>query len=255
MRLYENPFYYDIGFSFRDIRKEVDFFEQCIDKFSKIKVKKVLDIGCGPSPYLIEMGKRGYSFTGLDKSREMLEYSLKKADKAGIKIKVIHADMRNFESMEKFDFAFCMLGSIHVESSEDFLSHLTSLSNCLKMGGLYLIDASIAFDWPQLGNGVGEKWAVLKEGLIVNVTCEEIVLNKVEQKILERITVKVIEDGKTKVLQEETISKVIFPQEFLELVNKNGKFEFVGWYNNFDLDQPLERATKIDRPITLLRRK
>lgn len=255
MRLYENPFYYDIAFSFRDVRKEVDFFEQCINKFSKIDVKKVLEIGCGPSPYLIELGKRGYSFTGLDKSKEMLEYSLEKAHKAGIKMKVIHADMRNFRSMEKFDFAFCMLGSIHVESNEDFLSHLTSLSNCIKKGGLYLIDAAIAFDWPQLGNGRGEKWTVLKEGLTVDVTYEEIILNKVEQKTLERITVKVIEDGKTKVFQEETISKVIFPQEFLELVNKNGKFEFVGWYNNFDLEQPLERATKFKRPITLLRRK
>jgi len=255
MRLYENPFYYDIAFSFRDIRKEVDFFEQCIDKFSKIKVKKVLDIGCGPSPYLIELSKRGYSFTGLDKSREMLEYSLKKADKAGIKTKVIYADMRNFRSVEKFDFAFCMLGSIHVESNEDFLSHLISLSSCLKKGGLYLIDAFIAFDWPQLDNSPPLKWTVLKEGLTVDVTWEEIVLNRVEQKTLERITVKVIEDGKTKVFQEETISKIIFPQEFLELVDKNGKFEFIGWYNNFDLDQPLERATKINRPITLLRRK
>lgn len=252
MSLYENPFYYDIAFSFRDVRKEVDFFEQCINKFSKIKVKKVLEIGCGPSPYLIELGKRGYSFTGLDKSRAMLKYSLEKAHKAGIKLEIIHADMRNFRSMEKFDFAFCMLGSIHVESNEDFLSHLTSMSNCLKKGGLYLIDACCRFNWLRVE---GENWTVIKEGLTVNVTYEENVLNMVEQKSLERITVEVIEDGKTKVFQEETIFKVIFPQEFLELVNKNGKFEFVGWYNNFDLDQPLERATKFNRPITLLRRK
>jgi len=252
MRLYENPFYYDIAFSFRDIRKEVDFFEQCIDKFSEIKVKKVLEIGCGTSPYLIELSKRGYSFTGLDKSKEMLEYSLEKVHKAGIKMKIIHADMRNFTSMEKFDFAFCMLGSIHVESNKDFLSHLTSMSNCLKKGGLYLIDACCRFNWLRVG---GENWTVMKEGLTVNVTYEENVLNMVEQKTLERITVEVIENGKTKILKEETVSKVIFPQEFLELVDKNGKFEFVGWYNNFDLDQPLERATKMNRPTTLLRRK
>jgi len=252
MRLYENPFYYDIAFSFRDIGKEVDFFEQCIGKFSKIKVKKVLEIGCGPSPYLIELDKRGYSFTGLDKSKEMLEYSLKKAHKAGIKMKIIHADMRKFTSMEKFDFAFCMLGSIHAESNEDFLSHLISMSNCLKKGSLYLIDACCRFNWLRVG---GENWTVMKEGLTVNVTYEENVLNMVEQKTLERITVEVIENGKTKVLQEETTFKVIFPQEFLELVNKNGKFEFLGWYNNFDLNQTLESATKINRPITLLRRK
>lgn len=27
--LYDNPFYYEVAFSFRDIRKEADFFELC----------------------------------------------------------------------------------------------------------------------------------------------------------------------------------------------------------------------------------
>lgn len=44
MSLYEKPYYYDVAFSFRDIRKEVGFFEQCIRKFSKIKVEKVLGV-------------------------------------------------------------------------------------------------------------------------------------------------------------------------------------------------------------------
>jgi len=42
--LYDSPFYYDIAFGFRDISKEVDFFEECIRRFSKIKANKVLDI-------------------------------------------------------------------------------------------------------------------------------------------------------------------------------------------------------------------
>jgi hypothetical protein len=51
------------------------------------------------------------------------------------------------------------------------------------------------------------------------------------------------------------VGKMIFPQEFLELVEKNGKFEFLGWYNSFNLAESLEKAKKINRPITLLRRK
>lgn len=252
MSLYENPYYYDLAFSYRDIRREVDFFEECIKKFSKIKVKKVLDIGCGPSPYLLELAKRGYAFTGLDKSKEMLEYSVKKAEKAGIKIKTIHADMRNFRCDEQFDFAFCMLGSIAMESNEDFLSHLAAVSNCLNEGGLYLIDAVANFNWTQLGR---ESWTILKNGLTINVTWEEIPVNLVEQKVLERCIVKVVEPNKTKVLKEETILKVIFPQEFLELIKRNKQFEFLGWYNNFNLTLPLEKETRFSRPITILRRK
>jgi len=250
--LYDNAFYYDVAFGFRDIRREVDFFELCIKKFSKIEVKKVLDIGCGPSPYMLELLKRGYSFTGLDLSKAMLDYSLEKAKKAGTKIKTIHADMRNFKAKEKFDFAFVMLGSIEIESNSDFLSHLGSVAGCLKSGGLYLVDAAIEFDWTRLG---GESWTIIKDGMTVNVSYGAVPLSYVEQKIIEKITVEVIKNGKTRVLKLEKTGKLLFPQEFLELVEKTGNFEFVGWYNNFDLTQPLEKATKFNRPMTILRRK
>ncbi|MGQ9538522.1 MAG: class I SAM-dependent methyltransferase [Candidatus Bathycorpusculaceae bacterium] len=105
--VYANPYYYDVAFGFRDIVREVDFFERCIQKFSKVRVRKVLDIGCGPSPYMLELVKRGYAFTGLDISKPMLEYSLGKARKAGVEIRVIHADMRKFRVKGKF--RFCLL--------------------------------------------------------------------------------------------------------------------------------------------------
>ncbi len=250
--VYDNPFYYDIAFSFRDISKEVDFFEQCIRKFYKVKVKKVLDIGCGPSPYMLELAKRGYAFTGLDLSKPMLEYSLEKARKVGVKIKTIHADMRNFKIRGKFDFAFCMLGSIEVESNKEFLSHLDSVAKCLKSGGIYLIDAAVQFDWTRIGS---ENWTVIKDELIVNVSWSATPINHVEQKEIERITIEVIEGRGTKIFRTEKTGKIIFPQEFLGLVEKNGKFEFIGWFNNFDLTQPLEKAMKFNRPMTVLRRK
>ncbi|MDH5481285.1 MAG: class I SAM-dependent methyltransferase [Candidatus Bathyarchaeota archaeon] len=252
LEVYASPFYYEVAFSFRDIKIEVDFFEQCIRNISRTRVKKIIDIGCGPSPYMFELVKRGYAFTGLDISKAMLNYSLEKARKAGIRIKTILADMRNFRSKEKFDFAFCMLGSIEVESNKDFLSHLDSVAGCLKGGGLYLIDASIQFDWTKLSP---QNWTIIKNGLTINVTWEAVPISHVGQKIIERLLLEVIEGEKGKTLKMENVGKIIFPQEFLELVEKQGKFEFVGWYNNFDLTQPLEKAASFNRPTTLLRKK
>jgi SAM-dependent methyltransferase len=250
--VYENPFYYDVAFGFRDIAKEVDFFEECIRRFSKIRVKRVIDIGCGTSPYMLELVKRSYFFTGLDISKAMLNYSLEMAKKAGIEIGVIHADMRNFRVKKKFDFAFCMLGSLGVETNDELLNHLDSVAACLNQGGLYLIDGGIQFDWTKLGR---ESWTVMKDELIINVDWSVTPVNYVEQKVVEKITLEVIEGCKKKVLRNERVCKLIFPQEFLELLGKNGKFEFLGWFNNFDLEQPLEKAEKFNRPITLLRRK
>ena len=250
--LYDNPFYYEIAFSFRDISKEVDFFEQCIKKFSKIKVKKVIEIGCGPSPYMLDLSNRGYAYVGLDLSKAMLNYSLEKARKAGIQIRTVHADMRNFKMKEKVDFAFCMLGSIAIESNRDLHSHLDSVSRCLRSGGLYLIDATIQFDWAKLTDQ--SNWTIMKNGLTVNVTWEGKPVNFVEQKINHKLSIQVIGDGKTKFLKTESIDKIIFPQEFLELVEKNGRFKIMGWYNNFHLTEPLDKASEIGRPVTLLRR-
>jgi SAM-dependent methyltransferase len=251
--LYDNPYYYELAFSFRDIAKEVDFFERCIKKFSKISVKEILDVACGPSPYMPELAKRRYTFTGLDLSEAMLKYSMEKAKKAGIKAKMIHADMRTFQTGEEFDFVFCMLGSIAVESADEFLSHLDSVANCLRNGGIYLIDGSVNFDWTGLGS---QSWTIIKDDLTVNISWEPVLADFAQQKIIDKCTVEVIEEGReTKVLRTERMDKVIFPQEFLGLVERNGKFEFVGWFNNFSLEEPMENAKKINRPVTLLRRK
>ena len=76
-----------------------------------------------------------------------------------------------------------------------------------------------------------------------------------EQRTVERIILEVIEERKVKVFKTEKVGKLIFPQEFLELLDRNGKFEFIGWFNNYDLEQPLEKAEKFNRPTTLLRRR
>jgi len=76
--VYNNPKYYEIAFSYRDIAAEVDVFEQVIKLFSHIPVSKVFEIGCGPAPHLEEITRRGYQYTGLDLNPAMLEYSRNK---------------------------------------------------------------------------------------------------------------------------------------------------------------------------------
>ena len=73
MDVYKHPLYFEIAFSFRDISQEVDFFEAAIKKFSRRKVRKVLELASGTSPYLEEWHKRGYQYLGLDVSPNMLE--------------------------------------------------------------------------------------------------------------------------------------------------------------------------------------
>ena len=101
--LYDEPKYYEIAFSFRDIPFEVDLFEECFKRFSKISVKSLLELGCGNSPHMKELVKRGYEYTGVDLNEAMLEYSREKADKIEGKIDLCKADMVNFSLDTPFD--------------------------------------------------------------------------------------------------------------------------------------------------------
>ena len=132
MEIYAHPLYYEIAFGFIDPKEQVDHFEKIIKRFSRIKVRRCLDIACGPSLQLRELSKRGYETIGLDLYPEMLKYLREKAREEGLKIETVQADMYDFRLRKKVDFAFIMMGSLDAESNEKFLSHLDSVAASLK---------------------------------------------------------------------------------------------------------------------------
>ncbi len=87
----------------------------------------------------------------------------------------------------------------------------------------------------------------------VNVTLRNI--DPVEQIIQESATLNVVDQGRTLTISSSDLRRVMYPKEFLLLVDSIVEFEFMGWWNDWDLDQPLSQVTgEISRPIALLRR-
>ena len=79
MNIYRFPTYYEIAFSFREPAKDVDFMEKAIAKFSKVRVRSVLELASGLSPYLGEWDRRGYPDLGLDLGVAMIAAARRKA--------------------------------------------------------------------------------------------------------------------------------------------------------------------------------
>ena len=79
-------------------------------------------------------------------------------------------------------------------------------------------------------------------------------INLVEQIFEETIVLEVNDHGEHHTVAEKNVKRAVYPQEFLLLVRSLKDFEFIGWWNNWDLSQPLGQSTKIDRPIALVRR-
>jgi SAM-dependent methyltransferase len=251
--VYDNPKYYEIAFSFRDIPAEVDVFEECFKRFSQIPVKSVFELGCGNSPHMDELIKRGYQYNGLDLSKAMLEYSREKALRIGAEVNLIQADMIDFSLETKVDFVYVLLGSLAAKSTSELITHFNSVAKVLRKGGLYLLDWCVQYETPFEAEG-GDSWEIERDGIKVKYTVSWKAINRVEQTFEETQILEVNDHGEELNAVEKGIKKAIYPQEFLCFVSGLKDFEFVGWWNNWDLRQPLEQTDKIDRPIALVRR-
>ena len=257
MGIYKNPLYYEIAFSFFDVKNQIDTFELVIGRFSKIKVKRFLDVACGPSLQLREIASRGYEAVGLDLESSMLRYLSEKANEEHVQIETVEADMASFRLEKKADFAFIMMGSLVVESNRKFMDHLNSVASSLKKGGLYFIQNK-TIDWTRSAE---QSWIMEREGITVKTTYGFAYWKNVLNQIYtERGTLEVNDGGQRKRLVSEEDLKFIFPQEFKALIKLHDKFEFLGWWEGTEstwfLDKPLEKAkTPNNINMVLLRRK
>jgi SAM-dependent methyltransferase len=251
--LYDNPKYYEIAFSFRNILSEVDLFEECFKRFSQIPVRSVLELGCGICPHMEELIKRGYRYNGLDLNKVMLEYSRQKALKIGAEVTLFQEDMIDFSLERMVDFVYILLGSLSLKNTADLITHFNSVARVLKKGGLYLLDWCVQFELPRQVEK-GDSWEMERDGIQVKTVFSRKAINRAEQTFEETITLEVDDHGKKLNLIEKGLKRAIYPQEFLYFISSLKGFEFVGWWNNWDLSQPLEKTDEISRPIILVRR-
>jgi ubiquinone/menaquinone biosynthesis C-methylase UbiE len=249
MNVYKSPLYYEVAFSFVDEKKQVDLFETHVKEFSKIKIKRVLDVACGPGLQLRELAKRGYESVGLDNSEEMLQYLRQKTKEDGTEIETVKADMTDF-LCPQVDFAFIMMGSFTFSSNQELLKHLDCVSRSLRKGGLYLIENMI-LDWSSFLNS-SETWTMNRNGITVTSTYQTKLSDMISQTFEEKITLQVNDNGKKLRLLEDNVCKLVFPQEFLSLIELNGSFEFLGWFERFNF-KPLKTANNDN--IVALRKK
>ena len=249
--VYSNPKYYEIAFDFRDIPAEVDVLEQVIEQYSHIPVSTVLEIGCGPAPHLAELARRGYQYTGLDLNPAMLEYAQSKADAVKASARFELADMTGFELDEQVDFCYILLGSLEARNTAELVSHFDSVSRALKQGGLYFLDWCVEF---APSKNVADSWEMVSGQVKVKTVHQATLANPVEQIVEGSLTLEVEDEGVKKVFREALVARKIYPQEFLLFVAARSDFEFVGWWNNWDLTQPLGGTQEVGRPITVLKR-
>ncbi len=251
--LYDYPRYYEIAFSFRDIPAEVEFLHTCINTFSAIPVHRILEIACGPAPHTGELASRGYQYIGLDINRNMLTYAHHRWDGLEPKPTFLEGNMISFQLNQKVDFAFVMLGSLYINSSEELNSHFDSIGQVLKPGGLYFLDWCIQFLNP-LDYKDRNTFSIQKDGITIKSKFDIQLLDPANHMYEETWIVDVNDKGKQKHFEMVEKNKSVLPEEFMEFINNRNDFEFVGWWRDWDLHQPIITPEHITRPVALVRR-
>ena len=250
MDAYSYPDYYDIAFGITEAAREVDFFEAAARAYSRIPVRRVFEIACGTAPYLAEWHKRGYRYCGLDLSPAMLDRAKAKTAQLGARADFVEADMRDFpaEVVGKADLAYVLLGSVYVGSNREFLTHLEQVAAVLPAGGLYLLDSVV---WFEIFSDYRRRWTRRRGGVTVRMTYRAELIDAIAQTYNEFVTLEVDDHGRRQRIESRVPTKIFYPQEFLCLIELSPSFEFVGWFNDFDLTAPL---TPEGRHTAILRR-
>ena len=107
----------------------------------------------------------------------------------------------------------------------------------LAPGGLYLLDS---FVWFRIFHDYKRSWTRRRGGLTVHTRYRAELTDPVAQTYDECLTFTVDDRGKEVVINGRVPVKVFFPQEFLSLIELSGRFEFIGWYNDFSFSAKLK---------------
>jgi SAM-dependent methyltransferase len=101
----------------------------------------VLDICCGPGRHSLELSRRGFAVTGVDRTERYLERARAAATAEGLGAEFVEADVRDFAREGTFDAAICMYTSFgYFDDLYDDRRVLANAHRSLRPGGALLIE-------------------------------------------------------------------------------------------------------------------
>lgn len=101
---------------------------------------EVLDVACGYGRHALEFAQTGIRITGLDLSLPLLIRAADDAQRRGLAVNFVHADMREMAFDSQFDAAYCVMSSFGYFDEETNLRVASSICRSLKPGGRFLLD-------------------------------------------------------------------------------------------------------------------
>ena len=101
----------------------------------------ILDLCCGPGRHSLELARRGFRVTGVDRTAAYLARARKVAEKEDLHIELVQDDMRRFSRANAFDVAMLMFTSFgYFRDPAENRQVLVNVCRSLKEQGALILD-------------------------------------------------------------------------------------------------------------------
>ncbi len=142
---YENDIFWEVMapklFDTKPLSETLQEVDQIISLLKLSPNSTVLDLCCGQGRHSLELAKRGFKVTGVDRTLEYLEKANAKANQQSLSIEFMQEDMRKFKRLHRFDAIIIMYTSFgYFEEHKDNMQVLHNCYYSLKDSGSLLID-------------------------------------------------------------------------------------------------------------------
>ena len=132
--------YYDLFYSDKDYKGEVEYVDNLIKKSSK-GAKTILDLGCGTGKHAELFCDRGYTVHGVDLSKDMLKVANDRRLGKEENLKFTHSDICDLNLKQNFDIVMSLFHVISYQNSNiELISVFEVVNKHLNKGGLFIFD-------------------------------------------------------------------------------------------------------------------
>ncbi|MEM9353550.1 MAG: class I SAM-dependent methyltransferase [Planctomycetota bacterium] len=123
-----------------DWKAELDFLQDCFDKYADGQVGTVFEPACGTGRLLFRLAGLGFDVGGLDLNPAMVDYCNARLEKHGRPGRVTLGDMTDFRVQRPYEAAFNLINSFrHLTTEKAAIDHLRCVARALHPGGLYVL--------------------------------------------------------------------------------------------------------------------
>jgi len=218
--------YYDLLYKDKNYEAETNYVHSLINSVSP-SAKTILELGCGTGMHARQLAGLGYTVTGIDRSKTMLERANQRRnemqDSLASKISFSKGDIRTYTTSETFDVVISLFHVMsYLETNHDLNQTFQTAKKLLKKNGLFIFDCwhgpAVLEDKP-----VSRKKSFENEQtLITRVSTPEMQIEKNTVDVNFDILIENKKTGEKNQLQEIHKMRYLFPEEIETLASANG---------------------------------